>query len=192
METQTHFIERTELVLGSFLLYLGAFRINQTLDEYVLYAQGVALVFLPAGIKHISILIGRLWGAFGCFLALAYVTPEFWPDISLLQIILYSGISTAATFALVLTGMRILSINSDLSNLQFIHLPLLDLLTTLGHSLLTNVYFISYGMKANEEYISNALGMAVGDFTGSFLMMMLLWIAIKIKTILSSKQQVAS
>jgi hypothetical protein len=192
MESRTPILEKFALVTAAFALYLAAFRVNQTFDEYVLYTQGVALVFLPAGIKHISILIGRLWGAFGCFLALAYVTPEFWPDIGLLQIILYSGISTAATFALVLTGMRILSINSDLSNLQFIHLPLLDLLTTLGHSLLTNVYFISYGMKANEEYISNALGMAVGDFTGSFLMMMLLWIAIKIKTILNSKQQVAS
>ncbi len=181
MKSSTHFIEKIALVLGSFLLYLGAFRINQTLDEYVLYAQGVALVFLPAGIKHISILIGRLWGAIGCFLALAYVTPEFWTEISLLEIFTYSGISTAATLALILAGVRILGINNDLSNLRFMHLPLLDLITTTGHSFITNAYFIADGMKVNEEFINNALGMAFGDFTGSFIMMMLLFGVLQIK-----------
>jgi hypothetical protein len=181
VETQTHFIEKIALVLGSFLLYFGAFRMNQTLDEHVLYAQGVALVFLPAGIKHISILIGRLWGAIGCFLALAYVTPEFWTEISFLQIFLYSGISTVATLGLILAGMRILGINNDLSNLRFMHLPLLDLVTTTGHSFVTNAYFIADGMKVNQEFISNALGMALGDFIGGFIMMMLLLTVLKIK-----------
>jgi hypothetical protein len=181
MKSSKCFIEKIAIVLGSFLLYLGAFRINQTLDEYVIYAQGVALVFLPAGIKHISILIGRLWGAIGCFLALAYVTPDFWTEISWLEIFLYSGISTATTLALILSGMRIMGINSDLSNLRFMHLPLLDLMTTTGHSFVTNAYFVADGMKVNQEFISNALGMAFGDFTGSFIMMMLLFGATKIR-----------
>lgn len=181
MKSSKCFIEKIAIVLGSFLLYLGAFRINQTLDEYVIYAQCVALVFLPAGIKHISILIGRLWGAIGCFLALAYVTPDFWTEISWLEIFLYSGISTATTLALILSGMRIMGINSDLSNLRFMHLPLLDLMTTTGHSFVTNAYFVADGMKVNQEFISNALGMAFGDFTGSFIMMMLLFGATKIR-----------
>ena len=181
MKSSTHFIEKIALVLGSFLLYLAAFRINQTLDEYVLYAQGVALVFLPAGVKHISILIGRLWGAIGCFLALAYVTPEFWTEISLIEILAYSGISTAVTLALIPAGIKILGINNDLSNLRFMHLPLLDLITTTGHSFVTNAYFIADGMKVNEGFIGNALGMALGDFTGSFVMMMLLFGALQIK-----------
>jgi hypothetical protein len=179
VKSSTHFIEKIALVFGSFILYLGAFQINQTLDEYVLYAQGVALIFLPAGIKHISILIGRLWGAIGCFLALAYLTPEFWTEISWLQIFLYSGISTAATVGLILAGMRILGINSDLSNLRFMHLPLLDLITTTGHSFATNAYFIADGMKVTQEFVTNALGMALGDFIGSFIMMMLLLGAIR-------------
>lgn len=181
VEDQQNILEKIGLVAGAFLLYLVAFRINQTLDEYVLYAQGVALVFLPAGIKHISILIGRFWGALGCFLALAYVTPEFWTDISVAHALLYSGISTVATWALVLAGMRMLDINSDLSNLRFIHLPLLDLITTTGHSFVTNAYFIADGMKINEEYLGNALGMAFGDFTGSFIMMMCLFFGLQIK-----------
>jgi hypothetical protein len=185
---QIHRIEKIALVLGAFLLYLAAFRINQTLDEHVLYAQGVALVFLPAGVKHIAILIGRLSGAIGCFLALAYVTPEFWTDISLSHTFLYSGISTAATVALVLAGMQILNIHNDLSNLRLMHLPLIDLITTTGHSFVTNAYFIADGMKVNEEFISNALGMAFGDFTGSFVMMMMLLGAIKIKQYFQTRE----
>lgn len=181
MEPSTTSIEKFVLVISAFVLYLVAFRINQTLDDYVIYAQGVALVFLPAGIKHISILIGRAWGGLGCFAALAYVTPEFWPDISLLHALVYSGVSTAATVALVIAGMKALQINSDLSNLRFIHLPILDLVTTTGHSFVTNAYFIADGMKVTGEYLGNAFAMALGDFTGSFIMMMLLWIAIKMK-----------
>jgi len=181
MKQHLHVFEKLGLVAGSFLLYIAAFRVNQTLDEYVLYTQGVALVFLPAGIKHISILIGRFWGAIGCFFALAYVTPEFWTEISLSHALLYSGISTFSTLALVLTGMRVLGIKTDLSNLRFIHLPLLDVITTVGHSFVTNAYFLADGLKVNEEYLGNALGMAFGDFTGSFIMMMSLFIGLQIK-----------
>jgi hypothetical protein len=188
VESSTNFIEKIALVLGTFLLYLGAFRINQTLDEYVLYAQGVALVFLPAGIKHISILIGRLWGAIGCFLALAYVTPEFWVGIGIPQTLLYSGISTITTLALILVGIKILGIKNDLSNLRFMHLPLLDLITTTGHSFITNAYFVAGGMKIDQEFVSNALGMAFGDFTGSFIMMALLFGALKIKQYFQTKE----
>jgi hypothetical protein len=178
---ENKYIEKIALIVGAFVLYLLAFRINQTVDEHILYAQGVALVFLPAGIKHIAILVGRFWGAIGCFLALAYVTPEFWTDISPSQTFLYSAISTIATLIAIKVGMQVLQINNDLSNLRFIHLPVLDLITTTTHSFVTNAYFISNGMKINEEYIGNALGMGLGDFIGSFILMMSLLAAIKVK-----------
>lgn len=181
VEDQQNILEKIGLVAGAFLLYLVAFRINQTLDEYVLYAQGVALVFLPAGIKHISILIGRFWGALGCFLALAYVTPEFWTDIEFEEVLHYSAISTLATLIAIQVGMKIFSIQSDLGNLRLIHLPLLDLIATLTHSFATNAYFIYEGMKLTDSYIANAIGMAFGDFTGSIIMMMLLFIGLQIK-----------
>lgn len=181
MGNSNRFVEKFALIVGAFILYLLAFRVNQSLDEYVIYAQGVALVFLPAGIKHIAILVGRYWGAIGCFFALAYVTPEFWPTISFTQALIYSGISTIATLVAIHLGMQVLKIHSDLNNLRFIHLPALDLITTTTHSFVTNAYFIADGMKVDDEYMGNALGMGLGDFVGSFILMMSLLAAIKLK-----------
>jgi hypothetical protein len=73
--------------------------------------------------------------------------------------------------------MRILGIDKNLQNLQFIHLPVMDLITTAIHGFTTNAFFILAGMKS-ENFISNALAMMFGDFTGSFITLMLLWLGL--------------
>ncbi len=51
----------TDLAVAAttFLVFVGSFHLNQRLDSYMLYTPGVSLIFIPAGVKLLSILIGR-------------------------------------------------------------------------------------------------------------------------------------
>ena len=170
-------LQRLLLVTLAAAAYYGTFRLNQHLDPWVLYGQGIALVFLPAGIKHVAILVACGWGALGCFAALMWLSFEFWHGIAASQAALYSGLSTLASWAGIWIGMRLLGIASDLENLRFIHLPLLDLITTAVHGFVVNAYFIAVGMK-QQELLANALAMMFGDYAGSFIVLTCLWLCL--------------
>lgn len=166
--------QRLLLALMAGVAYYMAFRLNQQLDRWVLYGQGIALVFLPAGIKHVAILIARGWGALGCFAALMWLSFEFWQGITVMQAAAYSGLSTLASWASIQAGMRLLGIRQELDNLRFMHLPILDLITTAVHGFAVNAYFIAVGMK-QEQLLANAMAMMFGDYAGSFIVLTGLW-----------------
>lgn len=158
-------------------LYYMTYRFNELFDAWFLYAQGINLVFLPAGIKHLSILLAGLWGALGCFVSLFILALEFWQGVPTLDIALYSLVSTCTTWAAIAVCLKVLKLDGHLSNIRFIHLPLIDLFTTFCHGFTTNVFFVFMGMK-NDDLISNALAMMVGDYIGSFIILTMLWIVI--------------
>ena len=163
-------------LLAGLTFYLG-YRVNEQMDSWALYAQGINLIFLPAGIKHLSILLCGKWGALGCLVGLFILANEFWNGVPTEHIALYSVVSTAATWMGIALSLRILGIDKNLQNLQFIHLPVMDLITTAIPGFTTNAFFILAGMKS-ENFISNALAMMFGDFTGSFITLMLLWLGL--------------
>ncbi|MFM7008575.1 MAG: hypothetical protein ACKO0Z_04480 [Betaproteobacteria bacterium] len=160
-------------------IYFFTYRLNENFDSWALYAQGINLIFLPAGIKHLAILLGGKWGAFGCFLGLFVLANEFWLGVPMEQIALYCLISTASTWGGIVLSLRVLGVTRDLSNLRFKHLPVIDLITIAIHGFITNGYFIVAGMKS-ENFIGNALAMMFGDFVGSFILLTTLWLGLSI------------
>jgi hypothetical protein len=143
-------IEKLALAAIAAIAYVLTFKVNQVLDPWVLYGQGISLVFLPAGIKHVSILLAGHWGALGSFLGLLIMVPSFWPELKLNQAIAYVVISTVSTWVGIVLSMRLMGIHSDLSNLKILHLPVLDLVTTLLHAVLTNSFFVLGGVEDNQ------------------------------------------
>lgn len=154
-----------------------AYQINELFDAWTLYSQGVNLLFLPAGVKHVAILIAGTWGALGCGLSLFVLALEFWHGTPTPQIASYSLISTGATWLGIVLSLRVLGVDAQLNGLKFIHLPLMDLITTALHGLTTNAYFALVGMKT-DDYLGHAMAMMVGDFTGSLIVLMLFWLAL--------------
>lgn len=159
-------------------LYFLAYRINEFTDTWSIYTQGINLVFLPAGIKHIAILLARGWGALGCFVALFFLASESWTGEPTVKVLGYCVVSILTTWLGIIIGFRLMHIDNDLSNLEFIHLPFMDLITTALHGHLVNAYFILVGMKA-DHLIQNAFAMMVGDFIGSFIILMCMLLALK-------------
>lgn len=167
--------------------YFIAFKINQHLGFWVVYAQGINLIYLPAGVKNISILIARGWGAFGIFSALYLLALEFWSTAPAWQITAYCAVSTLSSLFAITVALRIFKISSDLTNLRLIHLPLIDLFTSVFHGLVANVFYFVAGIK-NEILICDVVAMMVGDFLGNFIMMMTLFIAIKVFELIDSRR----
>jgi hypothetical protein len=160
------------------LCFYFTYRLNEVFDTWALYAQGISLIFLPAGVKHLAIMLGGVWGALGCFLALFILANEFWAGHPLFGIGVYSLISTASTWVGIVVALKMLGVTADLKNLRFMHLPIIDLITTGLHGFTTNAYFILAGMKS-ENFLGNALAMMFGDFVGSFILLTLLWLGLK-------------
>lgn len=157
--------------------YFLTYRVNELFDGIALFAQGINLIFLPAGIKHLAILLAGAWGALGCLVALFVLAQEFWQGTSTTHIAIYCVVSTCATWMGIALSLRLMGIGKDLRQLRFMHLPMMDLITTALHGFLTNAYFMAVGMKS-ERWIENALAMMVGDFVGSFIILMLLWLGL--------------
>lgn len=168
------------IALAVGLGYVFVYRINELMDPWAIYAQGINLVFLPAGIKHLAILLAGGWGALGCAVALFGLATEFWHGMATEQIALYSAISTAATWVGIGLSLRLLGISRDLHNLKFRHLPMMDVITTVLHGFTTNLFFIATGMKS-DNFVGNALAMAFGDFAGSFIVLSVLWLALVLR-----------
>ncbi len=175
--TLRHEAQNALLALAAGLAYFLAYRLNELFDPWALYSQGINLIFLPAGVKHIAILVARGWGALGCFVALTLLAFEFWAGASLWQTVFYSAISTGATWLGIGLGMHIMGIRRDLENLKFLHLPIMDLITTAIHGFVVNAFFIAVGMK-NDQLAENAAAMMFGDYVGSFIMLTCLWLVL--------------
>jgi hypothetical protein len=168
------------IAFTSGVIYYVAYQVNAMFDSWVAYAQGISLIFLPAGIKHISILTGGKWGALGCLIALFFVASSIWDTYPVSDIATFCLISIGATWLGILVAMTFLGIDDDLSNLKFIHLPLMDLITTLIHSLTTNTYLIFAGITS-EHFWGNSFAMMAGDYVGCFIILTFLFLGVRIK-----------
>lgn len=154
------------------LLYFGAFSLSSTLDLVDSYAPGISLVFLPAGIKLIAALVSGFWGVLGTVVALALVSPEFWPDQPLWFYVVYPSLSGFSTLAVVAMMKRLLGIDNDIRNLRFIYIPIIDLCATLVHGAVVNGFFALKHLEVDQDFFTRAFAMSVGDFLGSLILLL--------------------
>ena len=153
-------------------LYLAVFELSLSFDLVESYAPGISLVFLPAGIKLIAALVSGFWGVLGTVIALAFVTPNFWPDQPLWFYVVYPALSGFSTLAVVTVMKRVLDIDDHIRNLRFIHIPLIDLCATLVHGMVVNGFFALDELPIDKDFLTRALAMSVGDFLGSLILLL--------------------
>lgn len=153
-------------------LYLGFFQLSWSLNLVESYAPGISLVFLPAGIKLVAALVSGFWGVLGTVIALAYVSPDFWPDQPFWFYVAYPALSGFSSLAVVLVMKRMLGIDNDIRNLRFIHIPIIDLCATLVHGMVVNGFFALNQLPMDKDFITRAFAMSVGDFFGSLILLL--------------------
>jgi hypothetical protein len=161
-------------------LYLLLFRLSSTLNLVDSYAPGISLVFLPAGVKLVAALTSGAWGVLGTVLALAFVTPEFWPNEPAWFYVLYPSLSGFSTLAMVVLMKRLLHIHDDLHGLRLLHVPVIDLFSTVFHGAVVNGLFVWLDMPLGHEFLTRALAMSVGDFVGSLILLLAFVLGFKV------------
>jgi hypothetical protein len=139
------------------------------------YAPGISLIFLPSGIKLVAALLGGFWGILGTILAHIYFVPQVWSDQPTWFYFVFPLLSGLSTYVAVKIVMHKLGIDDYLFKLQLLHIPVIDLFATLAHGFVINIFFFVIGLPLGPvDVTTRALAMAVGDFNGGFIVLMML------------------
>lgn len=168
------------LIALSFALSRLTYELHELVTPYVVYTQGVDLLFLPAGVKLVLIMVAGWRGALGCGLALLSLSTRFWPDLEPVWLVLYSTLSVGMTWLVVCVMLRHMALGPTLEGLSFWELVQIDMLNTLLHGIAVNGYFWALGLRSSETFWPAALAMTLGDFLGAGVIMLLVLLAARL------------
>ena len=168
------------LIALSFTLSRLTYELHELLTPYVAYTQGVDLLFLPAGVKLVLIMVAGWRGALGCGLSLLSLSTRFWPGLEPVWLLCYSTLSVGITWLVVSVMLRHMALGPTLEGLSFWELVQIDMLNTLLHGIAVNGYFWSLGLRSSETFWSAALAMTLGDFLGAGVIMLVVLLAARL------------
>ena len=155
------------------LLFSLSFRLNQYFDEQFIYAAGISLLFLPAGVKLLAVLVGRLPAILGLLIVSIYLGAGIWPDKPMSTIV-YFALVGLLTYPIAAFGlMRVFGIHQDLRNLRYAHIVALSLAASVLNGIVHNLLYLMQGVTASDELWRKSAAMALGDFMGCFVVVAL-------------------
>ncbi len=175
----TYWLQQATIALISALAYGLAFWLNDQFSEWVLFTQGVALMYLPAGVKLLALLLGGWPAALGLTAMLWGLSFAYWTQLDAWALLGCAAISIGTTWVMLTILMRAWRIGTDLTQLNFTRLLLLDALSSVTHGWLMNGYFAWLGVRDFDTLPAAAWGMALGDFVGSGLLLLALTMVLK-------------
>ena len=130
------------------------------------FVQGVSLLFLPAGIKMLSIVVGGAWGLGGVFVTSMLLSPLVWGDhgfvYALLAQIVWAGVPYL-TYQLL---KRQLQIDEMLLSLKGSHIAMIAVVTSLTSSLADRSFHFAAGEVQHEIFNTSVWAMMLGDVGG--------------------------
>jgi glucose-6-phosphate-specific signal transduction histidine kinase len=151
------------------LAFLGSFRINQYFDGYFVYAPGISLLFIPAGVKLLAFLVGRTPAVIGLLVASVYAGFDLWTDVHIPAIYYFAFVSVLSYPIATLIVMHLLFIHRNLDNLRYWHIAAMSMAASVFNGVTHNIIFIWQGVTSTEELLTKSSAMAFGDFFGCLL-----------------------
>lgn len=156
------------------MAYLLSFYLNAHVVQAQTVFSGVALFYLPAGVKLIALMVARYWGALGLWVANFLHTASGWDGLALSEVFWMSVLWVGTTFTVVMIWAQYVGLRKDLKNLTFTSFVWLNLIAALVHGLVFNLYLVLIETRSMTEWVSSAKAMALGDFLGSGALMLML------------------
>lgn len=161
----------TAIVSG--VLFSLSFRLNPFFDEQFVYAAGISLLFLPAGVKLLAVLVGRLPAIIGLLIVSVYLGAGIWPNQPMTTVVYFAFVSLMTYPIAAFSMMRLLHIHQNLSNLRYHHIVTLSLVASALNGVVHNWLYWTQGVTASEELWQKSAAMALGDFMGCFVVVAL-------------------
>ena len=155
------------------ILFSLSFRLNQFFDAQFVYSAGISLLFLPAGVKLLAVLVGRLPAIVGIMVVSVYLGAGIWPDKAMTAVVYFAFVSLM-TYPIAAFGvMHMFRIHKDLTNLRYHHIVWLSLAASVLNGVVHNLLYLTQDVTASEELWRKSAAMALGDFMGCFVVVAL-------------------
>lgn len=161
------------MALVTFCAYWLSFRVNALVSPWAEYAPGASLIFLPAGVKLVALLVAGGWGALGLAAAAALMASDIWTTANFYELIGNIVVWLGVPYVIVESVLRIQGVKRDLSNLTFTPLLFILVAVTVVGSAASSAYAVFAHGRKSDDYLAAASAMAVGDFVGAGLMLIL-------------------
>ena len=166
-------LSRLAICCASFLLFSLSFQLNGLLDSFALYAPGVNLVFVPAGIKLVCLLVGGEAAALGLVLSSVHASLGVWQDTSLAEMISFAIASIGSYYLTLKLASRLMGIDHTLSNLRYWHIMILCVLVSLANGTIQNIVYLVQQKVLPQDLLASTAAMVLGDFLGCFIVISL-------------------
>lgn len=166
--TSTKSTQGYALSTAFFVLFFMAYGAQVVINPWFEYIPGVAMVYLPAGIKLLAFVIGGVWGALGLFVAAVITTPFVLQELQApsLYEVLRAAIWVAAPFSTFLLIKRWRGLNDTLTGLTHADIVLIGVTSTAASVLSILAFDATWFERAPALVQSSMLAMALGDIVG--------------------------
>lgn len=168
------------LTLLSAVLWLCFGVLNKSLLHFTTFSKGIELIYLPAGIRLGLVLIFGIWGTIGICLANPFLIAMNLGEQSIAFVIVNSLIAGFVPYLTLRAVQWLLRIDENLSSLKPMHLPFLAIAASVTAPLAFNSQFIATGLKQHETFLHNLTAMALGDFLGCLVVLIIMRVVIAI------------
>lgn len=150
-------------------MYAGLYFLNTALFPALVLSAHVSLIFLPSGVRLISVLLFSHWGAlgivFGSVLTSLLDPPENLSP-TLVGAWLISGVAPWLARA---AGIRFLHMDRQLKNLSGTDLLKLSLMFAAFNAVMHQLWF--HWQDNSSDFLRQTWSMAVGDLLGAALLL---------------------
>lgn len=175
---------------GTALLFALSFWFNRSVIQAHEMFSGVAIFFLPAGVKLMALLIGRQWGALGLLVGNFLISLLVWENVPLAQMVLMAVVWVAVPWAVVETLLRLLRLPPDLGGLRFTQFIAIDATVAVVHGFAFNALLLQMALRTDTDFLSAVWAMALGDFLGSgAFALMVLGVVHLLRRVLDAQRQ---
>ena len=157
---------------ASYFLFLYSFKINELFDSIAQYAPGINLVFIPAGIKLLCILVGGEAAAVGLLLSSVYISMGVWEHTTAMQMVYFAFTAVGSYYVAVLLVKKLMHVDDTLNNLRYLHIIILSAAASILNGTVHNVVYVWQEKVKFEDFFAHAAAMVVGDFLGCFIVIM--------------------
>ena len=160
-------------IVATFTLYFVALGVSQLFPSLLL-GNVSFLLYLPAGIKLLSILVFGWRGAVGIVLAIFVRLLTKDGTYLVLESLEMALINAGVSWAVIYGFLRAFKISSNLYNLNLWHIVGLSAVCSVTNGLLFSWLLVGFNHLGAELYWHKVLMIVLGNFTGNAVLVWLL------------------
>jgi len=168
------------IVTLSGLAWVTSYIMHQHYLPFLTRAPGIDLIFLPSGVRLIAIMIGGIWAAIGVSVGSLFLTGSEFQTSQLWVILAVAAGSGLFPYLALRVSLWATGVDARLTSLSAAKLPFIGLGVAVGSSILHNLLFSTLGLETWQAFSGNALAMATGDFVGSLLAVVIVFMILRV------------